>query len=465
MTDPTKRKMKMPAWHLPYLEKHNIYKLFYELARELVIQQPDDHVFFMKYLLTSAVKNIHIPHVIVLGSPRINLVEVATQISYHTKLFLITREMIDSVLKLDDRSTAKPSDIILGIQSIMNLNSGAIAQHGWILVDCITTKQEAQKLLDVGILPTHVLYLISPYSPKLTDLLYCDVTTNWPTFRRNMFDIVEVYKQKLIEIYLDDSDLETLVTKCVELICIEHIEKGPKQPRIVLIGPRGCGRKTQAKLLAEKLKIIYIDFEYLLCQEWVSESELGKQLRSCGDRACFNSALLTRVLNKRLLSIECLQMGWVLTGFPFTEKDLKHLDCVETPPNRVVFLECDLNVCLERLLKRQINVFTGSVTRLNEADPDVLTSKRLQYHPKDKADLINAELQFYCTQYGALRKYCGGTAAVVNADQPERWVYENILAAVMRDLPIVTPRDPFAPGPATKAEITAAMPYKVFTHD
>lgn len=118
-----------------------------------------------------------------------------------------------------------------------------------MILDCITTKQEAQKLLDVGILPTHVLYLISPYSPKLTDLLYCDVTTNWPTFRRNMFDIVEVYKQKLIEIYLDDSDLETLVTKCVELICIEHIEKGPKQPRIVLIGPRGCGRKTQAKLL------------------------------------------------------------------------------------------------------------------------------------------------------------------------------------------------------------------------
>ena len=52
-------------------------------------------------------------------------------------------------------------------------------------------------------------------------------------------------------------------------------------------------------------------------------------------------------------------------------------------------------------------------------------------------------MQYYCSQYGAMRKYCGESANFINADQPERWVHECILAVIMRDLPISSPRNPF----------------------
>lgn len=43
---------------------------------------------------------------------------------------------------------------------------------------------------------------------------------------------------------------------------------------------------------------------------------------------------MCEVLNQRILEEDCLETGWVLTGFPFTDVDFKYLDTLDTPPNR-----------------------------------------------------------------------------------------------------------------------------------
>lgn len=50
--------------------------------------------------------------------------------------------------------------------------------------------------------------------------------------------------------------LHEIVSEALELI---KIRKGlaPIKPRILIIGPRGSGRKTQADMLAEKLKVVH----------------------------------------------------------------------------------------------------------------------------------------------------------------------------------------------------------------
>lgn len=42
-----------------------------------------------------------------------------------------------------------------------------------------------------------------------------------------------------------------------------------------------------------------------------------------------------------------------------------------------------------------------------------------------------------------MRTYCGGTAVVINGDQPQRWVFESILAAISRAPPSCPPRNPY----------------------
>lgn len=82
--------------------------------------------------------------------------------------------------------------------------------------------------------------------------------------------------------------------------------------------------------------LVVVDFEYLLCQAWISDTPIGKKLREFKKQACFQSNLLAQVVNQRILKEDCLKHGWVLTGFPFTATDFKYLDCLDTPPNRYV---------------------------------------------------------------------------------------------------------------------------------
>ncbi|KAF5270365.1 hypothetical protein FQR65_LT05553 [Abscondita terminalis] len=437
MSDGTRRKLTMPPWHIPYLEKHKIKELFQELGRELVIQQPVDHVLFLKQILAHAVKSVNVSRVIMLSSPKVNTYEVAVQISYYTKQTVISDETVMNYFKSGKRSDIKPRRLAQILDKIVRSEQ----VKGWILVNCIKNVEEANAILRAGILPTHVIHLIPPYNPPLNELLYCQVQVGWPEYRRTIMAIRDAFKFCLIEVFLGQKNIFQTVEECYEHIKVKKGLGGPKQPRILLIGPRGCGRKTQARFLEENLNLIHVDFEYLLCQAWLSQSELGDQLRSCKDDVCFQSNLLMKVIEQRVLKNDCLEHGWVMTGFPFTVTDFRYLDCMDTPPNRVIFIDCNLSVCKDRLLHRKVNVYTGSATDLLDHH-DFFMNKILATHPKDGSSIVEAELEYYCENYGILRSYCGETAVVVNGDQPQRWVYECICAVIVRAAPSCPPRNP-----------------------
>ncbi|KAJ8955051.1 hypothetical protein NQ314_006929 [Rhamnusium bicolor] len=86
-----------------------------------------------------------------------------------------------------------------------------------------------------------------------------------------------------------------------------------------------------------------------------------------------------------------------------------------------------------------MNIYTGTLTNVKDY-PSAEEEKVLKTHPKDNADMIDAELSYYCQNYGRLRKYCGETGSVVNGDQNERWVYECIAAIIFRAPPPAPPR-------------------------
>lgn len=71
---------------------------------------------------------------------------------------------------------------------------------------------------------------------------------------------------------------------------------------------------------------------------WTARTELGDKLRACSDEVYFHSDLLAEVINKRILEPDCLESGYVLTNFPNTVADFKHLDALDTPPNRCLVL-------------------------------------------------------------------------------------------------------------------------------
>ena len=51
--------------------------------------------------------------------------------------------------------------------------------------------------------------------------------------------------------------IHEVVSDCLDIIKIFKDFPYPKQMRVVLIGPRGSGRNTQAKLIAKKLNLVH----------------------------------------------------------------------------------------------------------------------------------------------------------------------------------------------------------------
>lgn len=76
----------------------NIF-LIKELSRELVMQQPPDHVLFLKQLLNQATKNRDVARVIIISSPKVNGYEVAKQVSHCTKHFVLGEPTLMSCFK------------------------------------------------------------------------------------------------------------------------------------------------------------------------------------------------------------------------------------------------------------------------------------------------------------------------------------------------------------------------------
>lgn len=436
MSDPTKRPLQLPAWQIPYLEKHKIYELFHEIAKELVIQKPNDHVLFMKQILHNAASSKDVPRILILNTPHVNTFKIAKVISEKTGHVIISNADVERYLGEDIGQI--PSHIL--VKCLVSLvRSQNCYKLGWIMVDCIRDEEDAKLLLRAGVLPTHTILNVAPLNHDINSLIYCNVKSSWPDYRRKITATREVFKNTLIEVHLKEKQVSQVAE---EIIAISKNRKqlSPGIKRVVILGPRGCGRKTQAKLLVENFNLVHVDFEYLLCSSWISPTELGDRLRNCRNEVCFHSQLLAQVVNKRILEEDCLRNGWVLTGFPFTCSDFKYLDSLDTPPNRVIFIECDVNICKERLTHRKINVYTNSSTNMLE-NSSLEREKIYKSHPKDELDMVNAELNFFCENYGSLRKYCGGTASYVNGNQSERFVFEIISAILLREAPGGPPRD------------------------
>ncbi|KAI4458303.1 adenylate kinase [Holotrichia oblita] len=336
MSDGTRVKLSLPAWHIPYLEKHKIMELLHELTRELVIQQPVDHLMFVKQLLARAAKNVGVSRVIVLCSPKVNSLEVAKLVAQQTYHYIVTEDTILENLNVANRNQVRPSILAMCLSYL--LHTPEAQSNGWILVDCIKTAAEAKKLLQAGVIPTHVLHFIPPFTPNLNEALYCNVHESWPAYRREVMNIRSVFKNKVVEIHLKQRLIHEVVAEVISVVKNMKRLGCPKQLRVVILGPRGSGRNTQAALIAQKLGLIHINFHYLLCQAWNADGEFNDTLRAAEREVCFRPDLLSEVINRRILEEDCLSNGWVLTGYPFNVADFKYLDILDTPPNRLVWL-------------------------------------------------------------------------------------------------------------------------------
>jgi adenylate kinase len=126
--------------------------------------------------------------------------------------------------------------------------------------------------------------------------------------------------------------------------------------RIVLLGPPGSGKGTQAALLVEHLGLPHISTGELLRDAVKSGSELGVRAKSIIDKGeLVPDDIVSDMLEERLGQAD-VAGGFILDGYPRNVAQAKSLDVmlerIKQPADEAIHIDIDPELIIARIAKR-----------------------------------------------------------------------------------------------------------------
>lgn len=156
--------------------------------------------------------------------------------------------------------------------------------------------------------------------------------------------------------------------------------------RLLIMGPQGVGKGTQAALLAEHFNIPAISTGDIFRYNLKNQTELGKKAQAFIDKGELVPDELTNEIVKDRLAMQDAQGGWILDGYPRNASQVEALDAMlaqlGTPLDRVVALEAGRDILLERMAKR------AQEQGRSDDTPEVI-AKRLETYERETAPLLD----------------------------------------------------------------------------
>jgi adenylate kinase len=155
--------------------------------------------------------------------------------------------------------------------------------------------------------------------------------------------------------------------------------------RLLLIGPPGAGKGTQAARLAEAFGIPAISTGDIFRENVKNETELGRQAKAFMDRGEYVPDSLTNALVRDRLSHEDAKSGFLLDGYPRTADQVVELDGIlaeqGTALDAVVLITADTDEVVRRLLNRALEQGRAD-------DTEEVIRRRMEVYAEQTAPLI-----------------------------------------------------------------------------
>ena len=178
---------------------------------------------------------------------------------------------------------------------------------------------------------------------------------------------------------------------------------------IVLFGPPGAGKGTQAKLICEKYFLNHLSTGDLLRKESSKETSLGIQIKNTiNDGKLVSNETTIQLIKQFIDENKNNKKGFLFDGFPRNKKQAELLDHLMVSINEKILCVILLNVNEDVLKKRIIN---RSTTEGRSDDNLETLSKRLHTYSSETEPLI----EYYSSQ-NLVRKVLG-TGAISDINQ------------------------------------------------
>ena len=174
--------------------------------------------------------------------------------------------------------------------------------------------------------------------------------------------------------------------------------------KILLIGPPGGGKGTQAKKISSKYNIPQISTGDMLREHVKNLSPLGIQAKEFMDSGeLVPDNLILQMMKKKLSHNEC-QNGYILDGFPRTLPQAegldKILDQINSKLNKVIIIEVNDNTIIDRMSGRRVHKNSGRIYHIKFNPPkneglDDITNEPLSIREDDKKETVKNRLEIY----------------------------------------------------------------------
>ena len=194
--------------------------------------------------------------------------------------------------------------------------------------------------------------------------------------------------------------------------------------RLILLGPPGAGKGTQAAYIMEKYNIPQISTGDMLRAAVKAGSELGRQAKSFMDSGgLVPDDVIIGLVKERIQENDC-KNGFLFDGFPRTIPQADALREAGVEIDFVVEIDVDDEEIIKRLSGRRVHPDSGRTYHIDFNPPkaagiDDVTGEPLIQRDDDKEDTIKKRLEVYHEQTELLVEYYSTQAQNVSNTSPK----------------------------------------------
>lgn len=195
---------------------------------------------------------------------------------------------------------------------------------------------------------------------------------------------------------------------------------------LILLGPPGCGKGTQARMLSDSRGVVQLSTGDMLRAAVTAGTETGIQAKETMERGeLVSDNIVIGIIADRIEEPDCAN-GFLLDGFPRTIAQAEALDGILTQKNKTLNAVIEIKADDEQLVGRITGRFTCTkcgegyhdTFRRPEVDGvcDKCGGKEFSRRKDDNEETVRSRLHAYHAQTEPLIGYYGGSGKLISVD-------------------------------------------------
>ena len=194
--------------------------------------------------------------------------------------------------------------------------------------------------------------------------------------------------------------------------------------RLILLGPPGAGKGTQAAFIKEKCGIPQISTGDMLRAAVKAGTPLGKAAKVIMDQGgLVSDDIIIGLVKERLAQPDC-KNGFLFDGFPRTIPQAQSIADAKIPIDFVLEISVPDAEIVERITGRRVHLASGRVYHVKYNPPKVegkddVTGEPLVQRDDDKEEIVKKRLAVYHAQTEALVSFYQDLAKSGNPHAPQ----------------------------------------------